>query len=145
MEPLSTVLLYFTRRCVETLPVSRNFFAVCTLRWWLLFELKFTRVSDVKLGILLLSFPDGMGKRWTMETVAGTVMHSCGNKESYSSQSIERLGYGLDDRGVLGFNSRRGLGKFSLHHHVQNGSGAYPVSYPMGTRGSIHGGKAAGA
>jgi hypothetical protein len=31
-------------------------------------------------------------------------------------------------------------GNFSLHHHVQNGSGAHPASYPMGT-----GGKAAGA
>jgi hypothetical protein len=34
---------------------------------------------------------------------------------------------------------------FSLiHHRVQNGSGAYPASYPMGTRGSFPGGQAAG-
>jgi hypothetical protein len=33
---------------------------------------------------------------------------------------------------------------FSLHHHVRNGSGVYPASYPMGTRGSFRGGKAAG-
>jgi hypothetical protein len=33
----------------------------------------------------------------------------------------------------------------SLHHRVQNGSGAHPASYPMGTRGSFPGGKAAGA
>jgi hypothetical protein len=25
-------------------------------------------------------------------------------------------------------------GNFSLHHHVQNSSGAHPASYPMGTR-----------
>jgi hypothetical protein len=28
-----------------------------------------------------------------------------------------------------------GAGNFSLHHRVQNGSGAHPTSYPMGTRG----------
>jgi hypothetical protein len=31
------------------------------------------------------------------------------------------------------------------HHRVQNGFGAHPASYPMGTRGSFPGGKAAGA
>jgi hypothetical protein len=45
------------------------------------------------------------------------------------------LSYGLDVRG-----SRN----FSLHR-VQNGSGAHPASYPMGTRGSLPGGKAAEA
>jgi hypothetical protein len=34
---------------------------------------------------------------------------------------------------------------FSLHYRVQNCSGAHPASYPMGTRGSFPGGKAAGA
>jgi hypothetical protein len=52
--------------------------------------------------------------------------------------------YGLDDR-----DSRvrfpAGAGNFSLHHRVQPGSGAHPVSYPMGTRGSFPGSKAAGA
>jgi hypothetical protein len=32
-------------------------------------------------------------------------------------------------------------GNFSLHHSVQNGSGAHPASYPMGTRGSFPGGR----
>jgi hypothetical protein len=53
------------------------------------------------------------------------------------------LGYGLDD-GVLGFDARRGAGNFSLHHRVQNASGAHPASYLMGTRGSFPGGKAPG-
>jgi hypothetical protein len=39
----------------------------------------------------------------------------------------------------------RYFGNFSLHHRVQNGSGAHPASYPMGTRGTFNGGKAAGA
>jgi len=34
---------------------------------------------------------------------------------------------------------------FSLHHRVQNGSGAHPASYQMGTEGSFTGGKAAEA
>jgi hypothetical protein len=38
-----------------------------------------------------------------------------------------------------------GAGNFSLHHRVQNGSGTHPASYPMGNRGPLSGGKAAGA
>jgi hypothetical protein len=60
------------------------------------------------------------------------------------AQSVWQLGYGLDDRGsVVRFPA--GAGNFSLYHHVQNGSGAHPASYPMGTGGSFLGGKAAGA
>jgi hypothetical protein len=51
------------------------------------------------------------------------------------------LGYGLDDRGSILGEARN----FSHHHHVQNDSGAHPVSYPMGTRGSFSGSKAAGS
>jgi hypothetical protein len=54
------------------------------------------------------------------------------------------LGYGLDDRGSR-VRLPAGAGNFSLHHRVQNGSGAHPASYPMSTRGSFPGGKAAGA
>jgi hypothetical protein len=60
-----------------------------------------------------------------------------------SSVSIA-LGYGLNDRGSR-VRFPAGAGNFSLHHHVQNGSGPYPDSYPMGTRSSFPGGKAAGA
>jgi hypothetical protein len=54
------------------------------------------------------------------------------------------LGYGLEDRGS-GIPFPEGAGKWSLHHRIQNDSGAHPISYPMGTRGSFPGGKAAGA
>jgi hypothetical protein len=64
-------------------------------------------------------------------------------KSLNSSVSIA-LGYGLDDRGSR-VRLLAGAGNFSLHHHVQNGSGAHPASYTMGTRGSFHGGKAVGA
>jgi hypothetical protein len=53
------------------------------------------------------------------------------------------LGYGLDDQGSR-VRFPAGAGNFSLHHRVQNGSGAHPASYPMSTRGSFPGGKAAG-
>jgi hypothetical protein len=54
------------------------------------------------------------------------------------------LGYKLDDRSSR-VRLPVGAGNFSLHHRVQNGSGAHPTSYPMGTRGSFPGGKEAGA
>jgi hypothetical protein len=53
------------------------------------------------------------------------------------------LGYGPDDQGPRA-RFPAGAGNFSLHHRVQNGSGAHPASYRMGTRGSFPGGKAAG-
>jgi hypothetical protein len=37
------------------------------------------------------------------------------------------------------------VGNFSPHHRIQTGSGAHPVSYPMGIRGSFPGSKAAGS
>jgi hypothetical protein len=54
------------------------------------------------------------------------------------------LGYGLDDRGTR-VRFSVGSGNFSLHHRVQNGSGAHPASYPGGTGGSFLGDKATGA
>jgi hypothetical protein len=63
------------------------------------------------------------------------------NSKSRDSSVGIALGYGLDER----VRFPAGAGNFSLHHHVQNGSGANPASYPMDTRGSFPGGKAAGA
>jgi hypothetical protein len=53
------------------------------------------------------------------------------------------LSYGLDDRGSR-VRFTAGAGNFSLHHRVQNGFGAHTASYPMVTRRSFPGGKAAG-
>jgi hypothetical protein len=64
-------------------------------------------------------------------------------KSRDSSDGIA-LGYGLEDRGSR-VRFPAGAGNFSLHHHVQNGSGVHPASYPMGSRGFFPGGKAAGA
>jgi hypothetical protein len=54
------------------------------------------------------------------------------------------LGYGLDDRGSR-VRFPAGAGNFSFQHRDQNGSGAHPASYPMGTSGSFPESKAAGA
>jgi len=54
------------------------------------------------------------------------------------------VGIGLDDRGSR-VRFPAGTGNFSLHHWVQNGSGAHPASYPMGIRSSFPWSKAAGA
>jgi hypothetical protein len=56
------------------------------------------------------------------------------------SSVVIALGYGLEDRGSR-FRFLPRPGNFSLHHRDQNGSGAHPASYPMGTRGSFPGGK----
>jgi hypothetical protein len=60
----------------------------------------------------------------------------------YNSVGIA-LGHGLDDRGSR-VRFPAGAGNFSLHHRLQNGSGAHPVSYTMGTRGSFPGVKRPG-
>jgi hypothetical protein len=64
------------------------------------------------------------------------------NKSRNSSVGID-LGYGMDDRGSR-VHFPEGAGNFSLHHRVQNDSGAHPVSYPMGTGGSFLGVKRPG-
>jgi hypothetical protein len=66
------------------------------------------------------------------------------NRNSHDSSVRIMLGYGLDDRGYR-VRFPAGAVNFSLHHRVQNDSGAHPASYPMGTRGSFAGGKVAEA
>jgi hypothetical protein len=50
----------------------------------------------------------------------------------------------MDDRGTR-VRFPVGAGNFSLHHRVQNGSGAHPASHPMGTRSSFPDGIADGS
>jgi hypothetical protein len=69
-------------------------------------------------------------------------IHSHQHKSRDSSVSIA-LGQGLDNW-VSRVRFLAGAGNF-FHQCIQNGSGAHPASYPMGTRGSFPGGKAVGA
>jgi hypothetical protein len=48
------------------------------------------------------------------------------------------MGYRLEDRSSIS-------GRKKIFHSVQIGSGAHPLSYPMGTKGYFPGGKEAGA
>jgi hypothetical protein len=76
-----------------------------------------------------------------------TFGYTLGSTRRYNSRVSSvgiALGYGLDERGST-VRFPAGAGNFSLHHRIQNGSGAHPTSYPMGTRGSFPGGIAAGA
>jgi hypothetical protein len=74
----------------------------------------------------------------------GSLEYYTAKNESRDSSVGIALGYELDDRDSrVRFSA--GAGNFSLHHRVQNGSGAHPASYPMGSGGSFPGGKAAGA
>jgi hypothetical protein len=66
-------------------------------------------------------------------------MYLCKSRDSSVGIALD---YGLDDRGSR-VRLPAGAGNFSLHHRVQNGSGAHPASYPMGTWDSLPGGKAA--
>jgi hypothetical protein len=75
---------------------------------------------------------------WTRCTKRTThIGRSCSSVRIFNFRSC----YGLDDRGSR-VRFPAGAVNFS-HHRVQNGSGAHPASYPMGTRGSFPGGKAA--
>jgi hypothetical protein len=57
---------------------------------------------------------------------------------SWNESRDSSVGIALDDRGSrVRFPAR--AGNFSLHHRVQNGSGAHPASCPMGNRGSFPG------
>jgi hypothetical protein len=58
--------------------------------------------------------------------------------KSHDSSGGITLGYEPDYRASrVRFPAR--AENFYLHHRVQNGSGAHPASYPMGTRGSFLG------
>jgi hypothetical protein len=70
------------------------------------------------------------------------VSRNINNMSRDSSVGIA-LGYELDDWGSR-VRFPAAAGNFSLHR-VQNGSGAHPASYLMGTKGFFAGGKAAGA
>jgi hypothetical protein len=77
---------------------------------------------------------------WLLQDIQSLLQPS----KSYDNSVGIVLGYRLDNRGSR-VRFPVGAGNFSLHCCVQNGSGAHPASYPMGSRGSFPGGKAAGA
>jgi hypothetical protein len=94
------------------------------------------------VGLFPTCFPSNNVK----ELLNHSILITCSTHliESRDSSVSIALGYRLDDRGSrVRFPAE--AGNFSLHHRVQNGSGAHPASYPMGTRSSFPWGKAAEA
>jgi hypothetical protein len=61
-----------------------------------------------------------------------------GLRETAERRTHKQAGAGLRT-GWSGIRVPAGARNFSLRHRVQNGSGAHPVSYPMGTRCSFLG------
>jgi hypothetical protein len=83
-----------------------------------------------------------------LPTVCNLVVHPTASGDAATTTTTDSsvgiaLGYRLNNRGSrIPFPA--GAGNFSLHHRVQNGSGAHPASYTMGIWGSFSAGKAAG-
>jgi hypothetical protein len=84
------------------------------------------------------------GKVWSYASTLPYVFMTWYLVKHRDSSVGTALGYGLDDRGSR-VRFPAGAGNFSPHHRVQNGFGAHPASYSMGTRSSFPGCKAAGA
>jgi hypothetical protein len=96
--------------------------------------------AAISLAIILRSCPMSSSTFCLLRSFAAGL----DRPQSRDSSVGIALGYGLDDRGSrVRFPVEAGT--FSLHHRVQNGSGVHQASYPMGTRGSFPGGKAAEA
>jgi hypothetical protein len=92
------------------------------------------------IGKCYCLLPCGAGQHPVLlwqETLENKLFHLLSFKQSRDSSVCVALGYGLDDRGSK-FRFPAGAGNFSLHHRVQNGSGAY-TAYAMCTRGSFRG------
>jgi hypothetical protein len=90
------------------------------------------------------NFPGGRGFRawsWPLTHLhprSGKVkIHVCSIQSGDTRWHLQSvgiaLGYGLDERASR-VRFPAGAGNFSHHHRIQNGSGAHPASYPMGTR-----------
>jgi hypothetical protein len=107
----------------------------------------FNNISLWHVKLFLLSEDHNLPKpvfrgKWNRKS---HILHKEWINSEYRDISVGiALGYGLDDRGSR-VRLPAGAGNVSLHHRVQNGSGAHTASYPMVTRGSFRGGKAAGA
>jgi hypothetical protein len=98
-----------------------------------------SRVADGQYGLQILNKQQRIAdKGWSSRLGVGRGAKSPHYKEPACYKKLHR-----QDRDQ--WWPPAGAGNFCLHHRVQNCSGAHPASYPMGTRGSFPGGKAAGA
>jgi hypothetical protein len=93
-------------------------------------------IPDPLLGFLIGGLPWSFFLPTTQEgakpIVNSLISYQNSTRQSRDSSVGIVLGYGLDDRSSR-VQFPAGAGNFSLHHRVQNGSGAHPASYPIGT------------
>jgi hypothetical protein len=143
--PLCTSLKTDVYSCYHFAPVSPNTVNAVSShcmsdRKLLTFKVKST--ADATQQILKVS---SLVFHYTSSTPNYDANNECRLQLHLYFMSCTNLGYGLGDRGSRVRFPAGGTGNFSLRHRVQNGSGVHPASYPMGTRGSLAGGKAAEA
>jgi hypothetical protein len=103
-------------------------------------ESKISSVSRTAINCVFsecVSCPTGRDVRFLLIQMCCTVDRSTWYRSCPSLHFVKHS----DSR----FRFPAGAGNISLHHRVQNGSGAHPASYPMSIRCSFPGGKAAGA
>jgi hypothetical protein len=99
---------------------------------------------DFRKALMCLVMLKLTGRRPTKLRFLILIFFTLMSSKSRDSSVGIALHYRLDDRGSR-VRFPAGAGNFSLHHRVQNGCGAHPASYPMGTGGSFPEDKAAGA
>jgi hypothetical protein len=127
-----TITNMVTPQYSEVISNECNIMRICTSRNW---------TNKWIINCTSISWQFLLASRYRLKHLKDSKHHDI--LPSDSSVGIA-LGCGLDYRGSR-VRFPAGAGNFSLHHRVQNGSGAHPASYPIGTRGSFPGGKAAGA
>jgi hypothetical protein len=97
-------------------------------------------LSNVEGNSLLRSAPYQPGT--PDNTCEDRLVWNCHNQSLEPGSSVRIVSdYGLDDRAIR-VRSPAEARDFSSSHCVQPGSETYPASYPMGTGGLFHGGKA---
>jgi hypothetical protein len=104
-------------------------------------QIQYSKISEIQLDCSQQEPVETKSSIKLKTNIKSCILNVLGSRDS--SVGIA-LGYGMDDRGPR-IRFPAGAGNFSFHHRVQNGSRAHTASYPMGTRGTFPGGKAAGA
>jgi hypothetical protein len=99
--------------------------------------------QNVNMGLSFSSYPMSTGNEGLEHEADHSSLSSAEIKDAWSYTSTPPVSL----HGVV-LSYAQGQCIFILKHiihRVQNGSGAHPASYTMGTRGSFPGGKVAGA
>jgi hypothetical protein len=158
-------LLYFTLTATERdVPLMYNIHSCCQslnrcLRWYSM--KRYTADGTYSVAIQNMAvLPTSIHRGWGLERpILGvwSVLGGIWKQRQTQTTSLPRVlnlewsGAHYQHKYLCSLRTKWHLsyglraGNFSLHHRVQNGSGVQPAFYPMVTKGSFPGGKAAGA